>query len=608
MRVLLGWALLASCALAGVAGCQPVAIGAPAEVGGGTGNPGGSKRPRDDSGEMPGVSGSDAGGSGGDGGAAEHDHTSAGGEPPGGEPGQAGEDQGGENQGGESQGGAASCALSLRGHVSVPRGASVTGMELTLSGETSHSTRSGVDGEYAFDKLCPGKYTVTPSCGASAVALELDADQTLDFVNTASGCDPDVVEPRVLMVDFDPSATLPDVNPPQRLSGLLGLGAAADGIALQMLDTLTATTNGHVRPNGRRVVGNLEFPPFVGGFRYTPETFAACLKNPTNCRSEAIDYAAVDLEQGLCDIVQSENIDQIWVYGVDQFNMPRVGALTCQLWVAGSLVTEVLDVFGLRYNRGLSSFLADFQAAAEAELSTVFPNVPGDPTSNPYGLFQQACGGVNRAPNSKQLGRFDDPATVQSFCDAFLDPPVSPPLPLQSLSCAAWGCTEDGFRRYWFSRLPRARWSDSLGRPNDYWRTVLLNRHVALPDIGVTCSSSSERGGCELVRDGEHGTCGLGEWAPLSQTTGWVEYQFSPPRQVSGVALYDRACDGRVLAGHLEFSDGSQAIPFEALEDTGVSPLELVFAPKLLSGLRVSIDQSSGYTPGFGEVSVTFAP
>jgi hypothetical protein len=596
--------------LAGVVGCQPVAIGAPAEVGGG--NPGGSKRPSDGSGEMPGAGGNDAGGggipAGGIGGMPEDDGNGTGGVPAGGEPGRAGENQGGEAQGGAPQGGAPGCALSLRGRVTVPRGATVTGMQLSLSGEANGSTRSGIDGEYVFDKLCPGRYTVTPSCGSSAVALELDADQTLDFVNTASGCDPDLVEPRVLIVDFDPTATPPDVNPPQRLSGLLGLGTAADGIALQMLDTITAATNGHVRPNGRRVVGNLEFPPLVGGFRYTPETFAACLKNPTNCRSEAIDYAAVDLEQGLCDIVQSENIDQIWAYGVDQFNLPRVGALTCQLWVGGSWVTEVLDVFGLRYDRGLSSFLADFQAAAEAELSTVFPNVPGDPVSNPYGLFQQACGRVNRAPNSKQLGRFDDPATVQSFCDAFLDSPVSPPLPLELLSCTAWGCTEDGFRRYWFSRLPRARWFDSLGRPNDYWRSVLLNRHVGTPDIGVTCSSSRERGGCELVRDGAHGTCGFGEWGLLDQTSGWVQYQFSPPRKVSGVALYDRACDGRVLAGHLEFSDGSASIPFDALDDTGVSPRELEFAPKLLSGLRISVDQTIGYSPGLGEVSVRFAP
>jgi hypothetical protein len=601
MGIVLRWALLASCVLAGAAGCQPVTIGAPARAGGSTGNPDDSKGHDDD--ELPSAGGTDGGSMGGAGGTPHVGGGTVGGDSAGGEPGLAG-----ENQGGEPQGGTASCTLTLRGHVTVPRGATVTGMKLTLSGDAYGSTRSGVDGEYAFDELCPGSYTVTPSCGSSAVTLELDSDQALDFVNAAGGCEPDVVEPRVLIVNFDPSATPPDVNPPQRLSGLLGLGAAADGIALQMLDTITAATNGHVRPNGRRVVGNFEFPPLVGGFRYTPETFAACLKSPTNCRSEAIDYAAVDLEQGLCDIVQSENIDQVWAYGVDQFNMPRVGALTCQLWVAGSWVTEVLDVFGLRYDRGLSSFLAEFQAAAEAELSTVFPNVPGDPVNNPYGLFQQACGGVNRAPNSKQLGRFDDPATVQSFCDAFLSSPVSPPLPLKSLSCGAWGCTEDGFRRYWFSRLPRARWFDSLGRPNDYWRSVLLNRHVAVPDVGVTCSSSSERGGCERVRDGGHGTCAFGEWAPASPTSSWVEYQFSPPREVTGVALYDRACDGRVLAGHLEFSDGSQAIPFEALEDTGETPLELGFAPKLLSGLRVYIDQTSGYTPGLGEVSLTFAP
>lgn len=595
MRPLYRYVLLTSSALVGAA-CQPIAIGDPAETGGGPAALGGSRSVRPDgaAGEVTsgGSSDSAAGGAG------------VGGEPAAGD---VGDGQGGEAQAGDNQGGTQGCAFELRGRVTVPRGASVVGMDLQLSGQVSASTKTGIDGDYTFAGLCPGNYTITPECGASAVQLELDENQTLDFINTASGCDTDTVEPRLLLVILDPTATPAGVNPPARLSTALGLGAPPDNFGLKMMDALTAATNGHVRPNGRRATGNLEFPPFIGGFRYTPETFAKCLSSAKDCRNDSIDYAALDLELGLCDIVQSENIDQVWVFGVDKLNLPRVGALSCPLWVDGSLSTQVLDVFGLRYDRGVSSFLADLQAAADAELWSVFPNVPGDPINNPYGLFQQACGSVSLAPNSKEPGRFDDAATVESFCDAFLRYPLSPRLPLESLSCAAWGCTEDGFRRYWFSRLPRARWLDSLGRPNDFWRSVLLNRHVATPDIGVSCSSSDARGSCEHVRDGQHGVCGVGEWGLQDQAKGWVEFQFSPPRWLNGVDLYDRACDAHVLAGHLEFSDGSEEVPFEALE-LGAGYTGLTFAPKLLSGLRVYIDQSSGQSPGFGEVSLRFAP
>lgn len=612
MRRLLALLSLVAATFASAA-CDPVVIGTP-----------GDGRAHGGNGELPGsaasgnvaeggASESHRAGTGGaantddSGDAGSHDDAQAG-EPASG--GQGGDAPSGEHAGGQAPG--TSCTLELSGHVKVPRGAAVVGMDVALSGRAGAHTATGIDGDYVFARLCPGTYVVTPSCGASAVELELDADQTVDFTNAAYGCDSDVVEPRVLVVILDPTATPDGVSPPERLSTALGLGGPSDRFALSFMDAVTGATNGHVRPNGQGVTGSLQFPPLVGGFRYTPESFAACRNGAADCKAEAIDYQALDQELGLCELVEDEGIDQIWVYGVDRFNMPRVGSLTCQLWVDGSLTPQVLDVFGLRYDRGVSSFLADFQAAVDAELWSVFPNVPGDPVKNPYGLFLQACGSVAQAPNSNELDRFDVASTVPSFCDAFQSYPLAPPLPLRPLGCAAWGCTEDGYRRYWFSRLPRRRWFDSQGRYSDFWRSALLNLHVAKPDINVTCSSSDARGACQHVNDGQHGSCGVGDWGTLEQPTGWVEYQFASPRQVSEIFLYDRACGSQVLSGHVEFSDASPPLPFGALEQSGSDYLGLHFAPKLLTGLRVSIDSSnsddSGHGPGFGEISLTFVP
>jgi len=215
---------------------------------------------------------------------------------------------------------------------------------------------------------------------------------------------------------------------------------------------------------------------------------------------------------------------------------------------------------------------------------------------------------VSKPPNTDQAGHFGDAAAVPSFCDAFLDYPPTPALPVKPLGCADWGCTEDGFMRFWFAHLPRARWFDAKGRYQDYWRNVLTNRHLATSAVAVTCSSSCERGACERVNDGLHGSCNLGEWATQQAPRGWVEYQFSPASSVSGLQVYDRACDENVLAGHVEFSDGSAPIFFGALEPTGNDSHDVSFSPKLLSGLRVYIDESSGPNPGLGEVAVTFTP
>ena len=581
-------------ALASLA-CQPIIIGSPNEAGGqgaeAAGGQGASSKP---SGGMGGGAiDSNAGGESGTG--ASPSGAGAGGEP----------DSGGE--GGASVGGSGPCALTVRGRVTIPRGAALVGMDLRLSGDLDATTKTAFDGQYLFERLCPGNYVLTPSCGSSAVKLELSSDDSVNFSNIEGGCDSDLVAPRVLGVIFDPTATVDGV-PPRRLSTVLGLGAAPDNFALQLLDELRATTNGHARPNVRLFTGSLAFPPLSAGFRFTPQSFGSCLADAASCSDQAIDYQAVDLELGLCDLVRSENIDQIWVYGADQFNLPRVGNLSCQLQVDGSTTTQVIDVIGMRYNRGVSGVFADFQAAADAELMSVFPNTPGDLVTNPYVLFKEACGAVGKPPNTAEAGHFGQTATVSSFCDAFLDYPPAPPLPVKPLGCADWGCTELGFSRFWFAHLPRARWFDEQARYRDFWRSVLTNRHLATQAVAVTCSSSYERGLCEHVNDGQHGSCNVGEWATQQAARGWVEYQFAPPRSVSGLQLYDRACDENVLAGHVEFSDGSAPLSFGALEPSGNDSTDFLFPPKLLSGLRVYIDESSGENPGLGEVSVTFEP
>jgi hypothetical protein len=177
------------------------------------------------------------------------------------------------------------------------------------------------------------------------------------------------------------------------------------------------------------------------------------------------------------------------------------------------------------------------------------------------------------------------------------------------VDCMAWGCTEAGFRGYWFAHIPQAPWSDSAGRLNDFWRYLLsASERLPPPPISVTCSSSYEPGWCAHVTDNQQGNCNFNEWATLTQASGFVEFRFEPKRLVSGVQLYDRACDEQVLGGHLEFSDGSPPIAFGALETKGEVPTSKTFEPKLLSGLRVVIDDSSGPNPGFGEVTVASTP
>ena len=104
--------------------------------------------------------------------------------------------------------------------------------------------------------------------------------------------------------------------------------------------------------------------------------------------------------------------------------------------------------------------------------------------------------------------------------------------------------------------------------------------------------------------DGFHGVCNQGEWATLTTPTGWVKITWPAARSVSSVTLFDRACDEQVIAGHLEFSNGSANVPFGTLENTGTTGTKLTFPTKSLTWVKVVIDQSAGPNPGISEVTV----
>ncbi len=122
--------------------------------------------------------------------------------------------------------------------------------------------------------------------------------------------------------------------------------------------------------------------------------------------------------------------------------------------------------------------------------------------------------------------------------------------------------------------------------------------------VGFQCSTQYQSGWCERVMDGVHGTCNWGEWATLSQPTGWVLMNLDLPTEITSVELWDRACGEQVTAGHLEFSDGS-TVPFGQLEDTGQTSTKVTFSPRTTTFVKVVIDESiNGAGVGLGEIVI----
>lgn len=615
------------------AACQPVIIGLPADDVGGAATGGSSALPGAGTGAAA-TGGTSPASSGGSSPAHAGEPSSAAGEAGAtsetgapGEAGAAGAATGGSDEGGAGGVSGAGCSLQISGVVVSLRAHPIAFAELKLSGPSEVTTRSDENGRYVFSGLCAGKYQITPVCLTSSVSFDLTEDRTLDFAGAPGGCDLTALKPRLKWVMFDPVASEKG-GVGQRLTTTLGI-PAPEHTGMEFYDSLVALTNGHVQPQIKAytVTHAYEFPLLADGYRYTKEEYASCLANPSSCHAEVeLDYDALVQSDALCESVANENVDEIWLLGAAHFGLAPLKTISCPVVIDGKYVDKKVDLVGLHYDRlepppapdgvpGPLGMMSDYQARALAALVQTFGPVPGD-ASNPLGWFTQVlgqtpgatasgCGGLDFPPNARQAGRFDDARSRLSFCNAF-GASAQSGVPLGAAvatSCAAWGCTELGYRRYWLSHLPHASWLDKQGRLNDYWRYIVRATERADPNAGaVTCSSEYQPGWCVRAVDGKNGTCNDGEWATASETTGQVELLFRPPRFVTSVALYDRACTEQVRAGHLEFSDGSENVPFSMLENSGAQATTLSFEPKQLSGLRVVIDQGDIPNPGIGEI------
>jgi hypothetical protein len=469
------------------------------------------------------------------------------------------------NAAGESaagDGGVASsdgCSLRITGHLSSLRGHPIVGAPLVLTGDADATTRSDERGDYAFIGLCPGQYELVPTCLTSGVSVDLTRDQTRDFTGTPGSCEDLPLRPRVKWVIFDPTASQSN-GLPHRLSTTLEVDSP-DHSGLNLMDAIAALTNGHVQPQGvsYTITHADAFPALADGFSYTPESYAACLANPNDCHAEVeADYLAIERDDYLCNSVAEDDVDEIWLIGGAHFGFVPLKPLECHVVVEGIDTVKRVDLVGLHFERELVGMLSDYQARADAALREAFGPLPGT-EDNPYGSYVK-----------------------------------DHPLPTAPQVTA------------WLANLPQEPWLDSQGRFRDFWRYISHPNERSDPKVSaLTCSSSYTPGWCSHLVDGSHGTCNDKEWATVDKDPfRTVEMLFRPEKFVGAVTLYDRACDEQVLAGHLEFSDGSANIPFNALAQDGVAPTMFTFEPKLLSGVRVVIDQATGPHPGLGEIVI----
>jgi Carboxypeptidase regulatory-like domain len=522
---------------------------------------------------------------------------------------------------------ALSGSLEIKGRITSPTGAPLSGVKVTLSGAASKSFTTGTNGAYSFPALAAGSYTVTPTktglsfCTASAPLPKLRGNAVEDFSGSSGGCQSPVHGRNATVVIYDPLITKAD-GTKVPLSTYKNWEDPA-----QLVDrfkrSIQSMTNGRVKYNVVKTKTINDFPVKADGFKYTQATYLACLADSSQCHAaDGADVLATLSSEGVCSDVNAGATDELWLFGG-----PYFGYYESQLtgpksfWynspaLPGSTCNKLLPIMGFNYERSLPEMVHDMLHRTESTMSRVYGSWAENRIATNWDKFAlvkaqspsfnySGCGNAHWTPNSVAEYDYSNPASVSTLCDDFFDYPTLPAAgtSLKTITCSAWGCDELAYYRYFFQHLPKASGINADTKFNDWWRYVVKPNDVFLTDPGdATCSSEYEGGWCAKLLDGVHGSCNVGEWATATLPTGWAKVTFPSFKSVTSVTVFDRACSEQVLAGHLEFSDGSANIGFGALENTGATGTKLTFAAKTLSWVKVVIDQSSGGNPGLGEI------
>ncbi len=523
---------------------------------------------------------------------------------------------------------AATGTLVISGRVTSPTGTPLSGVKLTLSGSAAKSYTTGTNGAYGFTGLAAGAYTITPSktgllfCAPSADLPKLRVNAVEDFSGSAGGCQAPTYSPKATVVIYDPWITKTDGSK-VALSAYMNWEDPAQ-LVNRYRRAIKSITNGRVQYGLVKTDIVRDFHKKADGFKYTQASYLACMADPNACHfPDAADILGTLSSHNVCSDANGGLTDELWMFGG-----PYFGYYESQLTgpnafeynsppLSGSACNKLLPIMGFNYERSLAEMIHDNMHRTEATMSRVYGSWAENRTANNFDRFAlvayqspafnySGCGSAHFTPTSTSDYDYSNPNPVMSNCDDFFNYPnlKAPATVLKTTSCQAWGCNEVAYYRYFFQHLPKVPGTGPDGKFNDWWRYLIKPNDIFLTEWNATCSSELEAGWCRKVLDNAHGSCNENEWSTASLPTGWAKVTFPANKSVTSVTIFDRACGEQVLAGHLEFSDGSAHIAFGALEDSGTTGTKLAFTAKTLKWVKVVIDQSTGANPGLSEIVV----
>ena len=302
-----------------------------------------------------------------------------------------------------------------------------------------------------------------------------------------AGSQPDPVETKVLLINYDPPVSSAGNR---RLSEVMGWNRV-DALVKEFIDDIRATSYGYAN---FRVVTRIDvdhFPVKQDGFTYIPDDFVGYIRSQKGFHQpDQVAYLPIIQEFNLSSLVNQGQIDEVWIFG------PPYGGFyeSCMagpdpFWCNGPALpsggaNRRFVIMGFNYERGVGEMHESFCHRAESILTQVFRNT--QPEDNLWERFTRhekthpglaEVGTVHFAPNSQRDYDWGNPRLVLSRCDNWAHFPDLSGPPRQ-VTCSEWGNGDIRKHHTWWERhLPH--WNgEANGIAYNWWEYLLIPDHV----------------------------------------------------------------------------------------------------------------------------------
>jgi len=237
-----------------------------------------------------------------------------------------------------------------------------------------------------------------------------------------------------------------------------------------------------------------DFPAKVDGHKYDAQAYLNVVRgvSPAYMPQEANYYAIIEHFNILQRVAKGE-IDEVWI-----FNFPHAGFYESIMggpsafWCNASPLRNTdasrrrFIIMGFSLERGIGEMLENMGHRAESIMEKTFERIPEQ--KNLWKRFiryekthpgQAALGNVHFAPNSVRDYDWNNPNTVKSECDDWLDNFPDFQGVTREVNAAEWGNGDARLHHiWWMKHFPKTKGRQN-GIHNNWWQYIANPNNVA---------------------------------------------------------------------------------------------------------------------------------